>query len=180
MAELSFSDTDIPGLTMVSPSMARDERGAFGRPFSQALFDQARFDFKIDNANIAWNHKRLTLRGMHFQDETAPETKLVFPVEGSVFDVIVDVRPGSDTFGKWQGFTLDARDPIGLLIPPLCAHGYLTLTEDAHLMYLMDVPYAPDASKGLRYNEPAVGIDWPFPPKMISERDATLPLLGDL
>jgi dTDP-4-dehydrorhamnose 3,5-epimerase len=114
---------------------------------------------------------------MHLQSHPHEETKLVRCVRGAAFDVVVDLRSESPTFGQWLSVELRAGEPTELYVPRGCAHGFLTLEDHTQIDYAMSTPYAPDASIGFRWDDPSVAIDWPFPPEVLSVRDRALPLL---
>jgi dTDP-4-dehydrorhamnose 3,5-epimerase len=127
--------------------------------------------------SVSVNAQRGTLRGMHWQAASKPEAKLVRVSAGRIFDCIVDLRPDSTTYLQWFAVELSAEFHNALLIPPLCAHGFLTLTDNCTVEYAMDAEYAPEAARGARWNDPAFGIAWPASPSLISERDKTWPEL---
>jgi dTDP-4-dehydrorhamnose 3,5-epimerase len=126
--------------------------------------------------NLVRNHRRGTLRGMHYQQAPLAETKLVRAIRGSIFDVAVDLRPDSPTFREWTGIQLSAGSPHLFYLPAGIAHGYQTLEDDAEVMYLVSSPYSAAHQTGVRWNDPAFGIDWPVtPPSIIHPRDASFP-----
>jgi dTDP-4-dehydrorhamnose 3,5-epimerase len=170
-----FRPTALDGVTEVLPQRARDDRGAFFRGFCTTEFAAAGLPFAPVQVSYSENTARHTLRGMHWQAAPSAETKLVRCVRGAVHDVALDLRPGSATWGRHVAVTLTAQAGNAILIPPGCAHGFLTLTYDAVLEYMMDVPHAPAQARGLRWNDPAFGIVWPAPPAVISPRDASWP-----
>ena len=170
-----FRPTAIAGVTEVLPDRVRDDRGAFFRGWCAAAFDAAGVVFRPIQVSYSENTARHTLRGMHWQDAPAAEAKLVRCVRGAVHDVALDLRAGSATCGQHFGVTLAAQAGNALFIPPGCAHGFLTLSDDAVVEYAMDAPYAPALARGLRWNDRAFGIVWPAPPAVISARDASWP-----
>ena len=127
--------------------------------------------------NLAFNHKRGTLRGMHFQTAPHEQSKLVRATRGALLDVIVDLRPGSPTVRQWDSIELTADNRRMLYIPGGLAHGYLTLADDTEAFYQASTPWAPQAESGVRWNDPAFGITWPFEPTVVSEKDQHWPLL---
>jgi dTDP-4-dehydrorhamnose 3,5-epimerase len=129
-------------------------------------------------ANMGLSKRAGTLRGLHYQVAPAEEAKLVRCTRGSVFDLLVDLRPGSSTYGRWFGTTLSADNGRMLYLPPLCAHGYQTLEDGAEILYLASTMYAPPAVRGLRFDDPTVGIEWPLPPQAVSEQDLRWPYLA--
>jgi dTDP-4-dehydrorhamnose 3,5-epimerase len=121
-----------------------------------------------------------TLRGMHLQRDPFGETKFVRCTRGRIFDVAVDARTGSPGFGRWVGVELDVGGGLGLVVPPGVAHGFVTLADDSEVSYQISVPYRPEASSGFRWDDPEVGIAWPCPPRVMSDRDRELPPLSRL
>lgn len=170
-----FRSTKLAGVVEVLPERARDARGAFFRGFCLAEFAASGLDFRPAQASFSENPRRHTLRGLHWQAAPAGESKLVRCVRGAVHDVALDLRPGSPTRGRHVAVTLSAKAGNALFIPAGCAHGFLTLVDDTALEYMMDVPFAPDLARGLRWNDRAFAIPWPAEPAVISERDASWP-----
>ena len=127
---------------------------------------------------MSYNHRRGTLRGLHFQAAPHAEEKLVRCTAGAIFDVIVDLREGSPTRYRWVGFELSAENRRALFVHKDFAHGFLTLTDHSEVLYMISVPYAAGFARGVRWNDPAFGIDWPLEPLHIAARDAAYPLLG--
>jgi len=128
-------------------------------------------------SNMGHSERAGTLRGLHYQVAPHEEAKLVRCTRGGVFDVMVDLRPGSRTFGRWFGVELSADNGRMLYVPPMCAHGYQTIEDDSEIYYLASAIYAPDAVRGLRFDDPTVGIEWPLPPRAVSEQDMRWPFL---
>lgn len=170
-----FRDTDIEGVRLVELEPHTDDRGFFARSFCRDEFAAAGIDFTIVQTNISRNTGRGTLRGMHYQANPAPEPKLVRCSAGRIFDVAVDLRPASPSFCQWTGFELDASVGTGLYVPVGCAHGFLTLSDNAEITYLMGAPYAPDLTRGVRWNDAAFAINWPFEPMHMSDKDSAYP-----
>lgn len=134
----------------------------------------------LAQASLSFNAKRGTLRGMHFQAHPALEDKLIRCARGSIFDVIVDVRPGSPSFGRWIGYELSETNNLQLYAPQGTAHGFQTLTDESVVSYQIAQFYEADKSAGIRFDDPAIGIDWPLPAVAMSQRDLALPLLAQL
>lgn len=170
-----FRDTDIEGVRVVEVEPVADARGSFARSFCAEEFAAAGIALNVVQTNISRNTSRGTLRGLHFQVEPAPEPKLVRCTAGRIFDVAVDLRRASPSFCRWTGLELDAGTHNGLYIPIGCAHGFLTLSDDAEVTYLMGAAYAAELARGVRWNDPAFNIAWPFEPTILSERDAAYP-----
>ncbi len=172
---MKFRHTRIPGVIRIDLEPQADERGSFARTYCEATFRQHGLEPVGIQCSISVNAKRGTLRGLHYQAPPAAEAKLVRCVRGRLFDVAVDLRPDSPAFRQWLGLELDAEAGEALYIPRGCAHGFLTLADDTAVYYQMGTEYAPEFARGVRWNDPAFGISWPFEPLHISERDASFP-----
>lgn len=172
---MKFAATDVAGAFVVEPQMLSDERGQFGRTFCAETFGAQGLATSYPQCNVSTNLRRGTLRGMHYQAEPAAEAKLVRATRGRVFDVALDLRPTSPSFLQWAAVELDAARHNAFYIPAGCAHGFLTLEDDCALFYQMSATYAPDLARGVRWDDPAFAIAWPFGPEVISARDATYP-----
>lgn len=175
-----FSETELRGAYRVDVDPKRDDRGSFARVFCGREFAEHGLRSTFVQCNLSSNRKKGTLRGLHFQTAPHAECKLVRCTRGSVFDVIVDVRPRSTTFGRWSGVELSHHNQRMLYVPEGFAHGYLTLEDDTDVFYQVSVEYCPDAESGLRYDDLEVGIVWPFPPSILSDRDRRLPRLTEI
>ncbi len=173
---MKFGETDIPGVVVIETEPIADARGDFARSYCPDEFENAGLgDFTPVQMNISRNTAQGTLRGMHYQAEPSPDPKVVRCTRGRVFDVAVDLRSGSETFRKWTGIELSAESQTGLFVPAGCAHGFITLEDDSDVFYLMGAPYAPDLARGVRWNDPAFGIEWPVQPSTMAPRDAEYP-----
>ena len=171
-----IESTEVAGLMVVEPEKRSDARGSFTRLWCDEEFAAAGIDFSPRQISTSCNTAAGTLRGMHWQAEPHGETKLVLVTQGRVFDVAVDLRDGSRTRLRWFGLELGADGHCGLLVPRGFAHGYITLTEGAEVLYFIDAPYVPEAARGARYDDPAFAIAWPRHPVVMSERDRHWPL----
>jgi dTDP-4-dehydrorhamnose 3,5-epimerase len=167
----------IEGVFVVESPRHSDERGWFNRFFCTDSLRDAGVEFNVSQINASHNHLRGTLRGLHFQATPYEEAKIVRCVCGAVYDVIVDLRPHLASFGKWLAVELSADNRKAVHIPKGCAHGFQALVDGSELLYLMDSPYQAGASRGILYNDPTLGIPWPFPVTVISERDLEYPSL---
>jgi dTDP-4-dehydrorhamnose 3,5-epimerase len=172
---MRFLPTRLDGAWLVELEPARDERGFFARIWDGHAFAARGLDPAMAQASLSSNRRAGTLRGLHFQLPPNAETKLVRCIRGAVFDVIVDLRRGSPTYLAWEGFELTAENRRQLYIPQGFAHGFESLVDDSELLYLISTPYAPTAAAGLRWDDPALGIEWPLPPATVSERDRAWP-----
>jgi dTDP-4-dehydrorhamnose 3,5-epimerase len=150
-----------------------DARGFFARTFCEREFADAGISMRVVQTNISRNRRKGTLRGMHLQAEPHAEAKVVQCVRGRIYDVAVDLRQESPTYRRWAAIELAEKGEQLLYIPKGCAHGFLTLEDNSDIVYLMDNPFVPHAALGVRWNDPAFGIQWPGQPVEISERDAT-------
>jgi dTDP-4-dehydrorhamnose 3,5-epimerase len=172
---MNFEPTPLPGAWVIRPEYYRDERGFFARSYDRGEFESRGMNPDIAQCNISHNPRRGTLRGMHFQVAPHAEAKLVRCTRGSLYDVIIDMRPSSSTYLKHFGIVLDAENRLALYIPEEFAHGYLTLADDTEVFYQMSAFYQPGAARGLRWNDPAFGIACPSEVTVIAERDRDYP-----
>ena len=170
-----FRPTALPGAWLVELERHVDERGSFARAFCEDEFAAHRLPTRFPQANLSGNTGAGTLRGLHFNREPDGEAKLVRCVRGSLFDAIVDLRDGSPTRWQWFGVNLSAANGLALFVPAGFAHGFLTTAPDTDVYYLMSDVFRAEAARGIRWDDPAIGIDWPFQPTTISERDAAYP-----
>jgi dTDP-4-dehydrorhamnose 3,5-epimerase len=172
-----FHETKLAGAYIVELDRKDDSRGFFARAFCAEELQQHGVEFQAVQANISHNHLKGTLRGMHYQGPPASETKFIRCIRGAVWDVIVDMRPESPTYLQHLGVELSADNGKAIYVPDLFAHGNQALTDGAELLYLMGGTYTPGFERGLRYDDPAIGIEWPLPVEVIHERDCEWPLL---
>ena len=173
---MTFVETAVAGCWEVVPTPRADERGFFARVWDREAFAARGLSTDFVQANNSACRHRGTLRGLHWQDATAPEAKLVRCIAGRVFDVVADTRPNSPTFGAWTGLELAAETRHLLYVPPGCAHGYLALEDHAEVLYAVTGAYAPTAERGLRWDDPAFGIVWPSVGDMVvSDKDRSWP-----
>jgi len=177
---MRFLPTDLPGCHLIELEPIGDARGYFARTFCAREFAAAGLNPGLAQASISFNKDAGTLRGLHFQAHPAMEDKLVRCLKGSIFDVMVDIRPGSPSFGRWFGTTLSESNNRMLYGAAGFAHGFQTLTEDTIVAYHIAQFYEGDKTAGLRWNDPTLGIDWPLAPVNQSPRDLALPLLSEL
>jgi dTDP-4-dehydrorhamnose 3,5-epimerase len=172
---LIFEQTSIAGAVLIHPEWLQDERGFFGRTWGGDVFGEHGLDPRLAQSSISFNHLRGTLRGLHYQAAPHEESKLVRCTSGAIYDVAVDLRPGSPTFCGWFGAELSDKNRLALFVPQGCAHGFLTLADATEILYGMSTRYAPEAAHGVRWDDPAFGIEWPGPVEVISERDRAYP-----
>lgn len=174
---MQVQELSLPGVKLLKPKIFFDDRGFFRETFRKPLYQQAGIDcdFLQDNHSFS---KKATLRGMHFQ-RSPGQAKLVTVMEGEIYDVVVDIRPDSQTFGKWEGVYLDAAQGEQLFIPTGYAHGFCVLSDTAHLCYKVSALYNAAEERGFRFDDPFVGIHWPLEMPILSERDQNSPCLRD-
>lgn len=172
---MKFVETPIPGAYVVEFERLEDERGYFARTWCADEFLSLGLRASLAQCSISLNHKRATLRGMHYQQAPHEEAKLVRCTRGAMFDVIVDARPRSSSEGTYFGIHLDAKSSVMLYVPEGVAHGYETLADDTEVSYWISAAYEPTAQRGFRWDDSEVGIRWPIRPECVSQRDAMLP-----
>jgi dTDP-4-dehydrorhamnose 3,5-epimerase len=160
---------------VVAPEPIADQRGFFARTFCAREFAARGLKAAVAQANLSFNHRRGTLRGLHYQLPPAAEAKLVRCTRGAVYDVIVDLRPDSPTYRRHFGIELSADNRLAIYVPEMFAHGCLTLTDHAELAYHVSEFYAPEHERGFRYDDPAFNIVWPGPVEVLSAKDASWP-----
>jgi dTDP-4-dehydrorhamnose 3,5-epimerase len=175
-----FTETRLAGAFVVDLEPHEDERGFFARVWDGEEFGARGLDARVSQSSIAYNHLAGTLRGLHFQVAPFAETKLVRCTRGAIWDVVVDLRPDSPTFLEWVAVELSAENRRTLYVPEEFAHGYQTLVDASEVSYQMSAPYAPEAARGLRWDDPKLAIDWPAAQRrVISARDAGWPDVED-
>jgi dTDP-4-dehydrorhamnose 3,5-epimerase len=171
---MRFLTTEIPGAFIVELDAHCDERGFFARTFCEEVFAAVGIHIKVLQANLSYNARARTLRGLHFQTPYE-EPKLVQCVRGKVWDVALDLRPSSPAYGRSVGVNLSPEARQLFFIPPGCAHGFITLTDETDVLYLVGAPFMPDCAYGVRWDDPAFRVPWPAEPAVLSARDASLP-----
>jgi dTDP-4-dehydrorhamnose 3,5-epimerase len=171
-----FAETKLGGAFLVDLERREDERGFFARTWCADEFADHGLVNEVVQANVSWNAQQGTLRGMHFQQPPHAETKLVRCTRGAIYDVIVDLRPDSETYKRWLGVELTHENRRALFVPEGFAHGYQTLVPDTEVVYQVSAAYAPDAEGGVRWDDPAFGIEWPDPGNvLLSDKDRSWP-----
>jgi dTDP-4-dehydrorhamnose 3,5-epimerase len=172
-----FFECPVVGARVVHPEPRLDERGRFMRAWCRDEFAKAGIEFVPLQANMGLSKRQGTMRGLHYQAVPALEAKLVRCTAGSVFDVAVDLRPESPTYLRWHGETLSADNARMLYVPKGCAHGCVALEDDTEIYYLTSASYAPASVRGVRFDDPAVGIEWPIEITELSAQDKEWPLI---
>lgn len=174
-----FTETKLRGAYIIEPELLEDERGFFARTWGREDFDARRLDSNLMQCNSSFNKQRGTLRGMHYQATPHEEVKLVRCTAGAIYDVIVDLREDSPTRSQWFGVELNASNRLMVYIPKGFAHGFQTLADETEVFYQVSEYYHPESARGVRWNDPAFGIDWPLTVTAISQRDREHPLLSN-
>lgn len=169
---MKFEQTPLAGAYVVTPEGIEDERGFFARQFCQKEFAEQGLMTQVVQVNTSFNASRGTLRGMHYQLPPKAESKLVRCVSGAAYDVVVDLRKSSATFGQSFGRELSPSNRAMMFVPKGFAHGFITLENSTELLYLVDEFYAPEFERGVRWNDPRFAITWPITPRSVSSRDA--------
>ena len=177
---MKFSRTTMEGLWLIELELREDERGFLARTYCEQEFAAHGLNTRWPQCNLTLTRQRGMIRGMHFQAKPKPEIKLIRCSAGAIFDVLVDVRRGSPTFGRWEGFELSAQNHRTLYVPGGFAHGFQCLTDNCEVFYQMSEFYHVELARGLRWNDPQVGIKWPIANPTLSERDQNLQLLAAL
>jgi dTDP-4-dehydrorhamnose 3,5-epimerase len=171
-----FTETKLKSAYLIELETFEDERGFFARSWSEREFEAEGLDARLAECNISFNKREGTLRGMHYQDAPHGQTKLVRCTRGAIYDVIVDLRPDSETFKQWVGFELTADNKRMLYVPEKFAHGFQTLADDSEVFYQMSTPFAPESARGVRFDDPAFKIEWPHTDeRIIIARDREYP-----
>lgn len=174
-----FTKTAIEGVMIIDLETRADNRGFFARTFCREEFLAQGLEPMIEQCNVSYNHKKGTVRGMHMQVAPHPEAKYVRCISGTVWDIVVDMRPGSPTRLQHVAVELSAENRRGLYVPPYFAHGYQTMTDHAEIAYQVSGRYAPQAERGIRYNDPALQLLWPLPVMVVSDKDSSWLLLSE-
>ena len=172
---MKFHEQKIKGVFLIEPTPFEDERGVFRRHFCASEFSQDGIASSVIQSNVSENFYSGTLRGFHYQTGEFAEGKTLSCLRGSICDIVVDLRPQSETYMKWVPVELTEKNRLSIHIPPGCANAFLTLEDNCLIHYYCSAAYAPKAEKGIRFNDPAFNFSWPFEPKVISEKDSSHP-----
>lgn len=175
---LRFQRLQIPEVILVEARGLRDDRGFFRETYKQSEFSANGIPFTFVQDNHS-HSVRGVIRGLHYQKRPKAQGKLVVVSAGEIFDVAVDIRKGSPTYGRWTSQILSVDNGFMLYVPPGFAHGFCVLSAEADVMYKVTTEYAPELDRGIVWNDPAIGIEWPMPDPILSPKDARLPLLKD-
>jgi dTDP-4-dehydrorhamnose 3,5-epimerase len=177
---MKFTQTSLAGSYLIDLDLREDERGFFARYFCEQEFSQLGLNTHWSQANNSFSTEVGTFRGLHLQMPPHAEVKLVRCIQGEIWDVIVDIRIGSSTYGQWFGATLTAANRTMMYVPKGFAHGFITLKQNSEILYLVSESYSPDAELTLLWNDPVVNIRWPIQPIQISDKDQRAQKLSDL
>lgn len=173
---MKFTETKLKGAYIIEPELITDERGFFARSWCQQEFEKRGLNPKLVQCNISFNHKKGTLRGMHYQAKPYEEAKLVRCTKGGIYDVIIDLRAESPTFKQWDAVELTAENYQMLYVPEGFAHGFQTLVDNSEVFYQISEFYHPESARGVRWDEPIFGIEWPDEERrVISDKDGIYP-----
>ncbi|KLV32784.1 dTDP-4-dehydrorhamnose 3,5-epimerase [Priestia megaterium] len=176
---MNIIKTKFEDAVLIEPKVFGDHRGFFTESYNKELFQQNGIDMDFIQDNHSLSQQPGTLRGMHYQLNDKAQTKLVRVTRGAIYDVIVDIRKGSPTYGEWQGFILSADNKRQLLVPKGFAHGFCTIVENTEVQYKVDELYSPEHDRGIAWNDPALNIDWPFNNPVLSDKDTKHPTLAE-
>jgi len=175
---MEFMETRLKGAFIIEPERLEDERGFFARTFCLKEFEAHGLNPKMVQCNISYNKHKGTLRGMHYQAAPMAEAKLVRCTRGAIYDVIIDLRPDSPTYCQWLAEELNTENSKMIYIPEGFAHGFQTMEDDTEVFYQMSEFYSPEHARGVRWDDPVFGIEWPLNTKIISEKDNNYPLIN--
>ena len=179
MGKIKVTPCEIKGLYVIEPTVFKDERGYFVETYNQNDFKEAGLDMVFVQDNQSYTKEKGTLRGIHFQNAPMAQAKLVRVTRGSVMDVAVDLREGSPTYKQWVAVELSADNKRMFYIPRGFGHGFLTLTDDVEFVYKVDNLYSKECDRGIRFNDPAIGVEWDIDNPILSEKDKTSPYLNE-
>jgi len=179
---ITIQECFLPGVRLITPRIFTDSRGFVSETLSERRLAENGLAIHFVQENLSFSTKKGTVRGLHFQRKPCTQAKLIRVIKGRVYDVAVDIRPGSATFGKYMGVTLSDEDLTQFFIPAGFAHGFCTLTDDVSVLYKVDSFYAPETEGGILWNDPDLGIDWPIKPDeaILADKDVVRPRLKDL
>jgi len=175
---MEFIETGLKGAYLVRLKKIEDDRGHFARAWCREEFQQHGLNPNMVQLNVGFSHRRGTVRGMHYQLPPHAEAKFIRCTRGAIYDVIIDLREGSSTFGQWHGLELTADNGLMLYAPEGFAHGYQTLQDSSEMYYMTSAPYAPAAARGVRHDDPAFAVRWPLSVTVISTADRAWPDFG--
>jgi len=176
---MNVIETKFDSVKLIEPVVHGDHRGFFMESYNEQTAAANGIPYRFVQDNHSLSVEAGVLRGLHYQLEPAAQTKLIRVISGEIFDVVVDIRRGSPTFGQWEGFILSAANKRQLLVPAGFAHGFCTLVPNCEVQYKVDAYYSPDHDRGIAWNDPALAIDWPTASPILSEKDSNHPVLAE-
>jgi len=176
---MNIIKTKFEDAVLIEPKVFGDHRGFFTESYNKEMFKQNGIDIEFIQDNHSLSQQSGTLRGMHYQLKDKAQTKLVRVTRGAIYDVILDIRKSSPTYGEWQGFILSADNKRQLLVPKGFAHGFCTIVENTEVQYKVDELYSPEHDRGIAWNDPTLNIDWPFNNPVLSDKDTKHPTLAE-
>lgn len=180
MGKFKKIKTSLKGVYLLEPTVFEDHRGFFMESYNKKDFEEIGLYYDLVQDNHSLSVKAGVLRGLHFQLNPKAQTKIVRVLDGAMYDVVVDIRKGSPTFGKWQGFILTSENKRQIIVPKGFAHAVLTLVPNTQIMYKVDEYYSPKHDRAIRWNDPDLNIDWPVSNPILSEKDANAPFLKEI
>lgn len=175
---MKITETKLPGVLIIDPTIFEDNRGFFMESYNYNKFANNGIDYQFVQDNHSFSVAKGVLRGLHYQTNPMAQTKLVRCIQGEIFDVAVDIRKASPTYGQWISVTLSAANRKQLLVPKGFAHGFCTMTENVEVLYKVDEYYSPDNDKGIRWNDPDINVEWPTNNPILSDKDQKQPFLA--
>lgn len=176
---MKITPSKLTGACLIEPVVHGDHRGFFMESYNEQLMNQQGIKYQFIQDNQSLSAQAVVLRGLHYQLNPKAQTKLIRVISGAIYDVIVDIRHGSPTFGQWEGFILSEHNHRQLLVPKGFAHGFCTLVPNTQVLYKVDEYYSPEQDRGILWSDPALGIDWPTSSPILSDKDQRHPLLQD-
>ncbi|WP_307471563.1 dTDP-4-dehydrorhamnose 3,5-epimerase [Paenibacillus harenae] len=176
---MRIANTFLSGVKLITPSVFEDSRGFFMESYNFMKLSQHGIESVFIQDNHSLSVEPFVIRGMHYQLEPFAQSKLIRVTSGEIYDVVVDIRQDSPTFGKWEAFVLSAENKRQLFIPLGFAHGFCTLAPNTEVQYKVDAPYSPQHDRGIAWNDPALAIDWPTSNPILSEKDSKHPVLAE-
>jgi dTDP-4-dehydrorhamnose 3,5-epimerase len=180
MGKFKKIETNLKGVYLLEPTVFEDHRGFFMESYNKKDFEEIGLYYDLIQDNHSLSVEAGVLRGLHFQLNPKAQTKIVRVLDGAIYDVVVDIRKKSPTFGKWQGFILTSENKRQIVVPKGFAHAVLTLVQNTQIMYKVDEYYSPQHDRSIRWNDPDLGIDWPVSKPILSEKDANAPFLKEI
>jgi dTDP-4-dehydrorhamnose 3,5-epimerase len=177
---LRFVPTDVPGAWILEQERHADERGFFARTWCARELAEHGLEPRLSQCSVSFNHRKGTLRGLHYQAPPCAEAKIVRCTRGAIFDVAVDLRPDSPTYRRWEGYELDDVDHLQLFIPDGFGHAFCVLSETADVLYRVSSYYDPELESGIAWDDPEIAIRWPITDPILSERDSSAPRLAEV